>query len=113
MWRIHFMTELERLRRDLPEGSDSWRPHRPGSKVIEIAQKIVGSVQREDLPLPLLVAGSDGSLQIKWRFAKELSFFVSSDAVEFLQVYPQGSMEEGSLKNPEQVRELVDWLLAA
>ena len=117
-WRAHFQAELNKLRREFPEGQDSWMPHAPGTRVAAIANTYVDAVERDDLPLPLLAAGSDGSLQIRWRYrknstTKELSIFVHPYVVEFLQIDPGGEMREGALTSPEQISPLIDWLLAA
>lgn len=113
-WRAYFLGELNRLQRELPESRDRWAPHIPNRRVVAIAHQILNAVKRDDLPLPLLVAGSDGSIQIRWRRHRELSIFVRpDDAVEFLEVYPDGGMQEGLLKDPTEVPPLIDWLLAS
>jgi len=61
-----------------------------------------------------MIPGSDGSLQIKWRRIRELSFFVFPDAApEFLQVFPDGQIAQGLLTNDQQAPSLINWLLAA
>jgi len=112
-WRAYFQSQLAKLQRELPEGADSFAPHRPTSHIVTLANQVANSLKRDDLPLPLIIAGSDGSLQIKWRKNRELSFFVSPEAVEFLRVDPKNGMEEGSVKNPAHASELIDWLLAS
>lgn len=112
-WRAHFHTEVARLRRELPPGADSWEPHRPKDEVVNIAEKIVGDIRRDDLPRPFVVPGSEGSLQIKWRTSpsKELSLFISPASVEFLQV-DADRMSEGDLKDSKSLLLLIDWLLS-
>lgn len=112
-WRQYFPTELDKLGR-LPEGTDSFSPHRPHSEVLNVARQIADSLERDDLLLPLVAAGSDGSLQIKWqKDSRELSFFISSDGVEFVRVSAVGEIEEGPLGEPAQANELVARMLAA
>jgi hypothetical protein len=110
---VYFLSELDKLEQ-LPEGTDSFTPHRPRSEVLKFARQIADSLKREDLLLPLVAAGSDGSLQIKWqKNARELSFFISSNGVEFVRISSSGEIEEGPLREPAQANELVAWMLAA
>ncbi|MGH7812527.1 MAG: hypothetical protein ACREQI_00790 [Candidatus Binataceae bacterium] len=113
-WLAYFQAELDKLQRSLPEGADSFSPRRPTKQILDVAQQIADSLKQEALPLPLVVAGSDGSLEIRWRLKlRELSFFVSPQAVEFLQVQGKGPIEEGTLKDPTHAQTLAKWLLAA
>lgn len=113
-WRTYFETQLAKLQKELPSGSDSWSPHSPPENVVRVAREIVSHIERDDLPLPLMIPGSDGSLQIKWRRIRELSFFVFPDAApEFLQVFPDGQIAQGMLTNDQQAPSLINWLLAA
>jgi len=111
-WREYFLSELDKLER-LPEGTDSFTPHRPRPEVLNFARQIADSLTRDDLLLPLLAAGSDGSLQIKWqKDSRELSFFISSDGAEFARVSSDGEIEEGPL-HLAQANDLVAWAFAA
>ena len=111
-WREYFLSELDKLEL-LPDGTDSFSPHRPSSEVLNFARQIASSLECDDLLLPVLAAGSDGSLQIKWqKDSRELSFFISSDGVEFVRVAPGGEIEEGPLRLA-QANDLVAWMLSA
>ena len=117
-WRTYCSTELERLR-GLLSISGGYGPMPPSDSALHLAQKIIGEIERSDLPLPFVVPGADGSIQVKWRKSnRELSFFVSDREVEFLTVEGKASKEskiisEGSIKGPSQLNEFVDWLLKA
>jgi hypothetical protein len=112
-WRESFLSELDKLEQ-LPEGTDSFTPHRPRSEVLKFARQIADSLKRDDMLLPLVAAGSDGSLQIKWqKDSCELSFFISADGAEFVRVSSSGEIEEGQLREPAQANEFVTWMLAA
>ena len=112
-WREHLLSELDKLEQ-LPAGTDNFSPHRPRSEVLNFARQIADSLKREDLLLPLLAAGSDGSLQIKWqKDSRELSFFISPAGAEFVRVSSSGEIEEGPLREPAQANELIAWMLAA
>ena len=70
-------------------------------------------ITRQEMPLPFIAAGSNGSVQVKWRHAKrELSFFIEPDkdhTVEFLQIEPDHA-RDGELSDLSEVPEFVDWL---
>jgi hypothetical protein len=111
-WREYFLSELDKLEL-LREGSDSFSPRRPNSEVLNFARQIADSLKYDDLLLPLVAAGSDGSVQIKWqKDSRELSFFISSDGAEFARVSSDGEIEEGPL-NLAHAADLVAWMLAA
>jgi len=111
-WRGYFNEHLERLK-DLPPGKDSWGPHRPDAAVLETAHQIAQMIRRQDMPLPIIAAGSDGSVQVKWRNAtRELSFFIEPDehhTVEFLLIDPDHT-RDGELSDLNEVPGFVDWL---
>jgi hypothetical protein len=111
-WRGYFNEHLEKLK-DLPPGADSWSPHRPPADVLETAYRIAQMITRQEMPLPIIAAGSDGSVQVKWRNAKrELSFFIEPDrdhTVEYLLIEPD-NIREGELPDLSKVPEFVDWL---
>lgn len=110
-WKAYFFAEIERLGRELPEGSDSWMPHRPTDKVKRFAELIVKPIERTDLPRPFVVPGSEGDLQIKWCVGpKELSFFVADTKAEYLRA-EKTEVREGELTDSKQVKELIDWLV--
>jgi hypothetical protein len=125
-WRSYFYDELERLCSLIPDAG-GYGPKRPTQEIVQLARKVVSDIARDDLPRPLVIPGSDGSIQMKWRkSARELSFFVFSSSIEYLtveshtvNVLPAGitdaarTVNEGDLKNPAQLNEFVDWLLRA
>jgi hypothetical protein len=87
-WQRELESALSKLR-ELPEGSDSWGPHCPSEQMIEAARIIIGNITK-DLPCPIVAAGSDGTIQMKWRKSDfEISFFV----------YPDGTLEYLSRSN--------------
>jgi hypothetical protein len=87
-WQCELVNALSKLR-ELPEGSDSWSPHCPSEPMIQAAWAIIGKITK-DLPSPTVAAGSDGTIQIKWRKSDfEISFFV----------YPDGTLEYLSRSN--------------
>jgi hypothetical protein len=110
-WRLYFSNELERLCSLVPDEA-GYGPRPPTPKIVNRAQEVTSAINREDLPLPFVVPGADGSIQLKWRkSSKELSFFVLPDSLEYL-VVDSDAVREGDLE-PARVNELVDWLLSA
>jgi hypothetical protein len=111
-WKAYFHAEIERLERELPRGSDSWTPHSPTDTVRFLAELIVNSIERDDLPRPFVVPGSEGDLQIKWRIGtKELSFFITNTKTEVLQVEKNDAWE-ADLVNTGQIKEFINWLIS-
>jgi hypothetical protein len=111
-WRSSIGQKLENLRA-LPEGSDKWSAHRPTDRTLKTAQFIVAHISREDMPVPFVAAGSDGTIQMKWCHAsdRELSFFVEADAViEFLLVR-NGEVYDGEIQEMGQINRYVNLFL--
>ncbi len=109
-WRLHFSREIEKLHA-LPAGTDSYRAHEPKEGVFEKACVIVDAISRRDMPLPLVAAGSDGSIEVTWRRnkARELSCFIEPDVAVALLVR-DGKTFEKSLDQPDQINEYVSGL---
>lgn len=111
-WRSSLGQKLENLRA-LPEGSDKWSAHRPTDRTLKTASFIVAHISREDMPVPLVAAGSDGTIQMKWHRTsdRELSFFVEADtAIEFLLVR-NGQVYDGEIQEMGQVNRYVNLFL--
>jgi hypothetical protein len=110
-WRAHLFEALSELNQ-LPSGQDSWEPHRPLHDTFQKAHALAETIQRHDLPLPLVAAGSDGSIQIKWRRERrELSFFINPDApTQYLFVKNSDPFVEGEVSQLSQINKFVNWL---
>lgn len=109
-WRSSLEQQLKKLQK-LPDGSDSWGPHRPPASVISTAEKVAGNITVENVPLPIVAATSEGGIQVKIsRSEREFSFFVYPDqSVEFLFV-PNGDSSErrsGELKDFREINALI------
>jgi hypothetical protein len=88
-WRAEFLHALMELT-ELPDDSDNWKPHRPSSEMIMLAHKLADSIHK-DVPLPMIAAGTDGTIQIKWQKPDlEASIFVYRDGtLEYLSLSSQ------------------------
>jgi len=86
------------------------------------AAEIAASISRDDMPAPVVAAGSDGSIQVKWRNGaqRELSFFFNSDqTAEFVLIknadvfvlIKNADVKEGELERPNQANEIANQLL--
>jgi len=65
-WRFRLDMELKKLQL-LPDEADNFSARRPSPDLVMRAADIVGSISRDDMPIPVVAAGSDGSIQVKWR----------------------------------------------
>lgn len=111
-WRRYFDHKLEGLWA-LPEGSDNWSAHKPSARTMKAAQVVAANISRDDMPVPLIAAGSDGTIQMKWRRAseRELSFFVEADAaIEYLLVR-NGKVYDGEIEELGQINRYVNLFL--
>lgn len=79
-----------------------------------MAKALIEAIPRPDMPLPIVAAGSDGSIEIVWRRnpQRELSCFIESDDMIAL-LSRDGRVFEKSLGNNPPlintyVRELFD-----
>jgi len=77
------------------------------------AAEIAASISRDDMPTPVVAAGSDGSIQVKWRNGaqRELSFFFNSDQTAEFVLIKNAEVKEGELERPNQANEIANQLL--
>jgi hypothetical protein len=116
-WREYFREQVAKLHefpeqvaklQGFPTVTDHFSAHRPSEDVFKIAQKIVDVISREDMPLPLVGAGSDGSIEVTWRRnpGRELSCFIEPRIVMVLLVR-DGEVYEGGFEEPSQINQYV------
>src|SRR5438046_1744982 len=99
-WLTEALSKLEQLRR-LPRGWDSHDGLPLQHEIGAAAQRILLGLRDQDLPVPAVVLGSGGTVQLEWRRAgRELEVEIEGPSVGvFLQVYPDGRMVEGTLQD--------------
>jgi hypothetical protein len=109
-WRAYFSKELEKLD-GLPAGVDSWRAHKPPAGAFKMARAIVDAVTRAEMPLPFVAAGSDGSIEVKWRRnpKRELSCFIEP-ATTMVLLVRDGQTFERDLDEPSRINEYINGL---
>jgi hypothetical protein len=114
-WLVETLKKLEKLSQ-LPHNWDSYgaQPVRPD--VLGLSVRILGSLEEEDLPVPLVTAGSSGTVQLEWEVeGRGLEMEILGEGrVGYLKVHPDGRMEEGEVSPlQEGLRDLLRWLLDA
>jgi hypothetical protein len=113
-WVLDAAKKLEALGK-LPAGWDSYGGLPLDSNAKKLTVSVLGWLGGNDLPVPAVVLGSAGTVQLEWRAkGKELEVELGKDnAVEFVKVYPNGDIEEGEEKAnlPQRLRGLTRWLL--
>jgi len=113
-WVLEAAKKLEVLGR-LRRGWDSYGavPLKRGTK--ELTLRVLGWLGRDDLPVPAVVLGSGGTVQLEWRTkGKELEVELrDNDTIEYVKVFPAGDIEEGETAGnlSAKVQDLSQWLL--
>jgi hypothetical protein len=115
-WVIEAAKKLETLGR-FRAGWDSYRgqPLSKGARCLML--QVLAWLRKEDLPVPGVVLGSGGDVQIEWRAnGKELEIDLrDNNTIEYVMVSSDGEIEEGESSHglPEKVRSLAGWLVYA
>ncbi len=112
-WRVGLRRELEKLQHLPLEAADNFSAHRPSVTLMHRAAEIAASISRDDMPTPVVAAGSDGSIHVKWRNGaqRELSFFFNSDQTAEFVLIKNAEVKEGELERPNQANEIANQLL--
>lgn len=114
-WLSSAVADLARIA-ELPPGWDGYDSPQLSVPEREQAAQLLASLPYSDLPAPNIVPVSGGGIQIEWQHGgRELELEVVAGAQEiiFLQVYEDGTTEEGSypIADVNKTRALLDWLL--
>jgi hypothetical protein len=115
-WVIEAAKKLESLGR-FRVGWNSYGglPLAKGAKSLVL--QVLTWLRKEELPVPGVVLGSGGNVQLEWRAnGKELEIDLrDSNSIEFVKVSTGGEIEEGESSHnlPEKVRKLALWLVCA
>jgi hypothetical protein len=107
--------KIERLE-TFPKDWDSYGglPLRPEVKYLVL--QVLGPVQRDNLPMPAVVLGPAGTIQLEWRSnGKELEIEIARDSIYYTKALANGAIEEGeiAIDQPGRLRGLLAWLLCA
>ena len=114
-WVMEAAKKLEAIGKLKPD----WDSY--GGAALDLAAKkltvnALGWLANRDLPVPAVVLGSSGTVQLEWRGdGKELEIELGKGGIEFLKVDPDNESEEGSdnTEIPQRLRELTWWFLNA
>ncbi|MBI2195029.1 MAG: hypothetical protein HYU36_23860 [Planctomycetes bacterium] len=113
-WLVETLKKIERLSQ-LSANWDSYGAQPVKAEILGLSIRLLGSLEGESLPNPLVSAGSAGTVDFEWQFqGRELEVeILDQDRVEYLKVYPDGRMEEGEISPnfPDGLRRLIRWLL--
>lgn len=113
-WVLEAAKKLENLGR-LCTGWDSYGgvPLKQGAKNLTV--RVLRLLCTDELPVPAVVLGSGGTVQLEWRARdKELEVELrDNDTMEFVKVSPGGDIEEGEARTdlPARLHDLSHWLL--
>ncbi len=112
-WLVQTMEKLQALAR-LPANWDSHGGLALQPAICHAAMAVLGWLENHELPVPGVVLGSSGTVQLEWQYdGRELQVEILTPvAIGWLKIAADGSMEEGhEPATPEQFRRLTEWLL--
>ena len=113
-WVFLAVCKLETLE-SRKEGWDSYGGLPLQSDARELTVHTIKQLGGENLPVPSVVLGSDGTVQLEWRKGgRELDLdLTDKDRIEFVKCDPNGEMEDGftDSQSSVQLRRLATWLL--
>jgi len=113
-WVVEAAKKLEALER-FQQGWDSHGglPLKGGAKRLTL--QVLGWLRKVELPVPAVVLGSAGTVQLEWRAkGKELEVELrDNDTIEYVKVFPAGEIEEGEASSDlsGKLHNLTAWLL--
>lgn len=112
-WVVEAARKLECLAL-LPIGWDSYggKPLKPSAR--ESTLKAITWLQHEELPIPAVVLGSKGTVQLEWHSGnKELDVDLGEGGdIGFVKCDEIGDISEGRTEQgPEELRSLTRWLV--
>lgn len=112
-WVVEAAKKLEALGR-FQAGWDSYEglSLRPGAKHLTL--QVLGWLRKDELPVPAVVLGSAGTVQLEWRAkGKELEVELrDNDTIEYVKVSAAGEVEEGETTSDlsRKLHDLTSWL---
>jgi hypothetical protein len=113
-WVLQAAQKLEALGR-LRVGWDSYGglPLKKGTRTLTV--RVLDWLRKDELPVPAVVLGSGGTVQLEWRTkGKELEVELrDNDTIEYVRVFPGGDIEDGEAAHDisERLQSLSQWLL--
>jgi hypothetical protein len=112
-WVIDAAKKLEAIGR-LSTGWDSYggAPLDPDAKRLTV--NALGWLENDYLPVPAVVLGSSGSVQLEWRAnGRELEVELDKNGIEFVKIHADSTIEEGEEKAnlPQELQRLTWWLM--
>jgi hypothetical protein len=112
-WVLEAAKKLERLGRLRP-GWDSYGGLALKPVVKDLTIQVLTLLRKDELPVPAVVLGSAGTVQLEWRGGgKELDLeLLDNNTFEYVTVSRDGTIEEGEegVNLPGKLRDLTAWL---
>ena len=112
-WVIEAAKKLDAIGR-LSVGWDSYGGASLDVEAKKMTANALGWLGGNNLPVPAVVLGSSGTVQLEWRAnGRELEIELGKNRIEFLRVDLDGSTEEGEERGdlPHKLRGLTWWFL--
>jgi hypothetical protein len=115
-WVLDAVKKLQEIGK-LSAGWDSYEGVPLDSHARRLTVNALGWLGGNDLPVPAVVLGSSGTVQLEWRVnGKELEIELGRGKIGLLQVYPGGDIKESeegeeTADLPQKLRKLTCWLL--
>ncbi len=94
---------------DCPKASARYGAAKPKARTIATVVAIGDKITRHDMPIPIVAAGSDGSIAVITATTspqRELSCFVEADGITILLVR-NGEMHENVISTPAEIEPFV------
>ncbi len=114
-WVMDAAKKLEALGK-LPPGWDSYGGLTLDANARRLTVSALGWLGNQDLPVPAVVLGSGGSVQLEWKAkGRELDIELGkNETIQFVKVKEGGDILEGEEKAhlPQKLRDLTWWLLS-
>ena len=93
------------------EGWDSYGGHALTPRARDITVQVLGWLNSEELPVPAVVLGSGGTVQLEWRTrGRKLDVDLGEgEEIEFFMIDQEGHIDEGQTERdfPDRLRTLV------
>lgn len=114
LWHMKVRQALNEMRYVPKHPSEQWRACRPTAAAFWKAFEFVEGIDRPDLPVPMVVPGSRGSLQLEWYFGKkEVNVrFAANGLATKSKIKNDNPIEDESALAASDKWDLFHWLLA-
>lgn len=114
VWLIKTRLNLHKIS-VLPEDWDGYGSPSISKQLCQHALMFLSCLESENIPTPFIGPISGGGIQLEWHINnRELEIeFIESNAIGFLKVHEDGSLEEGGfqINDFDKARHIIKWLM--